>query len=144
MRFLAVVVALFVGGCASSPEPLVFSYQGTPEGLQAALAAAGQWEATCGATIIVGVDNGGLPLVEHEGMLPGPLLGEVISTAAPEFEPLRMAIVRQDDPDVEVEIMAHEFGHALRIRGHATTGLMAERHEPGLHVTPADCALLPR
>lgn len=138
--WLVVLLGGCTVGCASSEAPLVFSYHGSPAGLVAAQAAAGQWEA-CGRTIIVGVDNGGLPLVEQEGMLPGPLLGEVVSDE--DFAPKRMYVSRQTDPAIEIEIMAHEFGHALGIKGHVESGLMAESYAPGLHVTPADCGLLP-
>ncbi len=136
----ATLLATSAMGCAAGSETLTFDYAGTPEGLQAARTAANEWADVCGAVIAVGQGNGGLPLREVEGLLPGRLLGEVVSTA--DYRPKWMTVMKQPPLD-EVATMAHEFGHALRIEHHTAVGLMRASYVPGLHVQPSDCALLP-
>lgn len=136
MRGIIVAVGMALVGCARSPEPLVFSYQGSEAGLAKATTAAEEWNTVCGTSVIVGRDRRGVPFFE-------------MATPARDID-RGVTIMNAGHPeavgvwvDAPLETYTHEIGHALGIEAHAATGVMAVSATPGSHVTAADCAMLP-
>ena len=136
-----VVVALLLAGCASSPATMVLEWHGSDEGLVLANQAADEWTTTCGAGVIVGRDNGGAPLTEvTEDFACWRRSGETSVDADGRITSIVVRVGRN-----ERAVLAHEFGHALGIWEHR--GVIMEtsvRDNSDRHVSPADCALLPR
>jgi len=123
-------------GCASSPEPLVLSFEGSEAGFVKATAAADEWNTMCGTSVIVGRDRRGVPFFEMAAPARDTDRGVTIMNAgSPEAIGVWV--------DAPLESYTHEIGHALGISTHTPSGVMAKTATPGSHVTASDCALLP-
>lgn len=135
--FVSMILSL--AGCAFSPRPLVFTYEGDDAGLRAATLAAEEWGTTCGASIIVSRNPGGVPMREVDDK-PLQMVGAAGATLSnpKDNRPIAIEFVRRAGP-LTREVILHELGHALGIRNHSEHGVMSSPVEPGAHVTDIEC-----
>lgn len=135
-RFGHAAILLSLVGCAKGIEPLWFTFSGSEETYEKAVAAADEWAAVCGADVFVTRDPGGVPM--HEVAIASGLRGETQGTTVTNDDgEVLLVEIGATGADIDGAIR-HEIGHALGVK-HRASGVMAAPHEPGARVTPADC-----